>query len=177
MVLVAAAVVEARATMGRVSLEEAAALVRPRDTVLTGFAAGQAAGLLEALGTRRDLEDVVIYGGLLIRPYDLLQNPGVRFVSGFFGPIERMARAAGARVEYLAADFHGLEQLALELRPRVVLAVTSPPDADGWLSFGLHAGVGIAVPLLRSKLDLEIALQGTRGLISDFTFRRVTQVM
>ncbi len=51
-------------------------------------------------------------------------------------------------------------------------------DAKGKdMSFGLHAGVGIAVPLLRSKLDLEIALQGTRGLISDFTFRRVTQVM
>src|SRR4029077_634430 len=26
------------------------------------------------------------------------------------------------------------------LRPRVVLAVTTPPDADGWLSFGTHAG-------------------------------------
>jgi acyl-CoA hydrolase len=124
----------------RLTLEQAAALVRPRDTVLAGFAAGQAAGLLEALGARPDLEEIALYTGLLIRPYALLQNPAVRVVSGFFGPLDRAARAAGARIEYLAADFHGLEQLALRLRPRVVLAVTAPPDADGWLSFGLHAG-------------------------------------
>src|SRR5205823_1212568 len=44
---------------------------------------------------RGDLEDIVLYTGLLQRPYALVQNPGVRVVSGFFGPVERMARAAG----------------------------------------------------------------------------------
>jgi acyl-CoA hydrolase len=96
--------------------------------------------LLEALGQRQDLEEVVVFAGLLAWPYAFLQHPGVRTVSGFFGPIERMARASGARVEYLPADFHGLERLALRLKPRVVVAATTPPDADGWLSFGLHAG-------------------------------------
>ncbi len=124
----------------RLDATGAAACIRPRDTVLCGFVAGQAVGVLEALGERQDLEDVVVYGGLLVRPYAWLANPVVRMVSGFFGPIERMARAAGWRVEYLPADFHGLERLALRLKPRVVLAATSPPDADGWLSFGLHAG-------------------------------------
>jgi len=122
------------------ALAEAAALIRPRDTVLCGFAAGQPVGLLEALGARRDLEEVVLYTGLLIRPYALLQHPAIRVVSGFFGPIERAARAAGAAVEYLPADFHGLERLALDMKPRVVLAVTTPPDADGFLSFGITAG-------------------------------------
>jgi acyl-CoA hydrolase len=51
-----------------------------------------------------------------------------------------MARAAGARVDFLPGDFHGLERLALVHQPRVVLAVTTPPDADGWMSFGTHAG-------------------------------------
>jgi len=122
------------------SLEEAAGLVRTRDTLLCGFAAGQPVGLLEALGTRRDLEDVKLFTGLLIRPFALLQNPAVHLTSGFFGPIERMARAAGVALDYLPADFHGLERLALTTRPRVVLACTAPPDGDGWLSFGVTAG-------------------------------------
>jgi acyl-CoA hydrolase len=124
----------------RLAIGEAVALIQPRDTVLCGFAAGQPVGLLEALGARRDLEEIVLFTGLLIRPYALLQHPGVRVVSGFFGPIDRAARAAGASIEYLPADFHGLERLALRMRPRVVLAVTTPPDAEGWLSFGVTAG-------------------------------------
>jgi len=124
----------------RLELEEAVGLIQPSDTVLCGFAAGQPVGLLEALGARRDLEQVVVFTGLLIRPFAFLQHPAVRVVSGFFGPIERMARDLGARIEYLPADFHGLERLALATKPRVVLAVTSPPDAEGWLSFGVTAG-------------------------------------
>jgi acyl-CoA hydrolase len=124
----------------RLEVAEAARLVRPHDTVLCGFAAGQPVGLLEALGARPDLEEVIVYTGLLIRPFAMLQNPGIRVVSGFFGPIERAARAVGRPIEYLPADFHGLERLALAMKPRVVLAATSPPDADGWLSFGVTAG-------------------------------------
>jgi hypothetical protein len=61
----------------RLELAAAAALIRPRDTLLCGFVAGQPAGLLDAIGTRRDLEDVVLYTGLLLQPYALLQNPGI----------------------------------------------------------------------------------------------------
>jgi len=132
----------------------AARLVRPRDAVIAGFAAGQPVGFLDALGARTDLEDVVLYTGLLLRPYTLLQNPGVRVVSGFFGPIERMARAAGGRVGYLPADFNALERLGLRLKPRVVLAVTSPPDRDGWLSFGLQAGANYR-PFMEAIFDPE----------------------
>ncbi|HYR96537.1 MAG TPA: acetyl-CoA hydrolase/transferase C-terminal domain-containing protein [Candidatus Binatus sp.] len=134
------------------AVDEAARLIQPRDTVLCGFAAGQPVGLLDALGARADLEEVVLYTGLMIRPYALLQNPGVRVVSGFFGPIERAARSLGAPVEYLPADFHGLERLALRMKPRVVLAVTTPPDADGWLSFGVTAGASYR-PFLEAARD------------------------
>ena len=138
----------------KLDLETAARLVLPRDSVLCGFVAGQPVGFLEALGARTDLVDVVLHTGLLTRPFALLQNPGVRVVSGFFGPIERMARASGARVSYLPADFDGLERLALRLKPRVALAVTSPPDREGWLSFGAHAGASFR-PFLEAARDPE----------------------
>jgi acyl-CoA hydrolase len=124
----------------QLDLATAAALIRPRDTVTTGFVSGQAVGILHALGERDDLEDVALVGGILVQPYPFLQKRGVRVVSAFFGPIERLGRSMGARVEFLAVDFHGLERLMLRERPRVVLAVASPPDADGWLSFGTYAG-------------------------------------
>jgi hypothetical protein len=73
--------------------------------LICGFVGGQPVGLLEAIGARTDLEEVVLCSRLLMRPYAFLQNPGVKVVSGFFGPIERMARSAGARVGYLPADF------------------------------------------------------------------------
>ena len=136
----------------------AAALIRPRDALLCGFVAGQPVALLEAIGERSDLEDVVLYCGILGRPYALLRNPGVRVVSGFFGPVERMARAAGGRVSFLPTDFHGLERLTLRLKPRVVLAVTTPPDADGWLSFGAHAGASYRAFLEAARDPARLAI-------------------
>jgi len=135
-----------------ISVVDAAKLIAPRDTVLCGFVSGQPQGILDALGARDDLDDVLLFTGLLAAPYALLQNPKVRVRSGFFGPIERMARAAGARVDFLPGDFHGLERLALEMKPRVVLAVTTPPDADGWLSFGTHAGASYR-PFIEAARD------------------------
>jgi acyl-CoA hydrolase len=138
----------------QLSAVDAAALVRPTDTILTGFAGGQAGEILEAIGARTNLTDVSLYTGLLGAPYRLLLNPGVRVLSGFFGPVERAARAQGCRVEYVAADFHGLEAMALRLKPRVVLAVTTPPDADGWMSFGVHPAA-VYRPFVQAAADPE----------------------
>jgi acyl-CoA hydrolase len=143
-----------RSRENRIDLARAVALVKPRDTLGCGFVAGQPGGFLEALGGRSDLEEVRIYTGLLSAPYSFLKSPKVLVVSGFFGPIERLAREAGARVTYLPADFNGLEYRALRSKPRVVLAVTSPPDGEGWLSFGVHAGA-IYRPFLEAARDPE----------------------
>ena len=136
----------------RLELAEAAGLVRPRDTVACGFAAGEPVGLLDAIGARPDLEDLTILAGLLVHPHAVLGNPAVRVLSGFFGPIERAARAQGARVQYLPVDFHGLERLGLRMRPRVVVAVTSPPDGEGWLSFGVSPAASYR-PFLEAARD------------------------
>src|SRR5262249_61273284 len=119
-----------------VGVAAAAVLVRPRGTVAGGFVSAQPTGLLGAIGARSDLEEVVLYTGLLVEPFAFLTNPGVRLVSFFFGPIERMARTMGGRVEFLAADFHGIERLGPPPKPRVMLAATTPPDAEGWANVG-----------------------------------------
>ena len=99
----------------RLELAEAARLVRPRDTVLSGFAAGQPVGLLDALGARPDLDELVIYTGLLIRPFAMLEHPGIRVVSGFFGPIERALSDTRVEVRRTATpEFH--DRLADEER-------------------------------------------------------------
>lgn len=139
---------------GKLTIDEAVARVRPRDTVASGLATGQAVGLLEALGKRSDLEYVRVYLGLMIAPYSFLLNPKVHVLSGFFGPIEREARSQGLNVEYVCEDFIGLERIALELKPRVVFAQTSMPDADGYLNFGAHAGATFR-PFLEAAADPE----------------------
>lgn len=136
----------------RLEPAEAAALIRPGDTVVCGFANGQPVGLLAAIGERADLTGVTILTGILARPYALLQHPGVRVVSAFFGPMERMAQQMGAPIAFLARDFMGLELLALATKPRVVLGLTSPPDADGWLSFGVSAAASYR-PFLEAARD------------------------
>src|SRR5205807_1062503 len=72
----------------RLELAEAAGLVRPRDTVACGFAAGEPVGLLDAIGARPDLEDLTILAGLLVHPHAVLGNPAVRVLSGFDGLAE-----------------------------------------------------------------------------------------
>jgi len=138
----------------KLSLAEAAALVRPRDMLTCGLAIAQPTGLLEAIGARDDFEDLAILSGLLVRPYAFFQRRGVRVLSGFYGPMERMAQAAGATVDYVPADFGGLERLVLQLKPRIVAAATTPPDAEGWMSFGLHAGAHFT-PFLEAARDPE----------------------
>ncbi len=122
------------------SVEEAAALIRPADILAFGFAIGQPVGILEALGKRQDIENVVLYCGLLSRPFAWLDNPAFHVRSAFYGPIERASADLRCDLQFLAAGFRGLERLALRLRPRVVLARTTPPDSQGWLSFGIHSG-------------------------------------
>jgi acyl-CoA hydrolase len=122
------------------SLDEAAALIQPADTIAVPIATGQPTALLNALGKRDDFTELLVFSALFIQPYALLQKPGVRVVSGFFGPIERMLKNAGARIDYLPADFLGWERYARLVPPRVMASAVAPMDDQGFLNFGLHAG-------------------------------------
>ena len=122
------------------SLRAAVDLLRPDDTVAAPIAGGQPASFLTALAERSDWSGLTLFSGLLIAPYPVLMDPHVRLISGFYGPIERMVRSMGGRVDYLPADFIGWERYALLARPRVVVSALSPMDEHGYLSFGVHAG-------------------------------------
>ncbi len=110
------------------------------DTLAVPIATGQPAAFLSALGERDDWRNLVLFGGLLTEPYSLLQRPGVRFISGFFGPVERMMQAAGAAIDYLPADFLGWDRYARLAAPRAVATAVAPMDERGFFSLGLHSG-------------------------------------
>jgi acyl-CoA hydrolase len=124
----------------RCSARAAADLLRPDDRLVIPILTGQPAAFLAALGERRDWRDLIIFGGLLTEPHGVLQQPGVRYISGFYGPIERMMLAAGTSIDYLPADFLGYERYARLVKPRVVASAVSPVDERGFFSFGLHSG-------------------------------------
>jgi len=122
------------------SVREVVDLIGVSDVIAAPIATGQPSALLSGLAERTDWRDLTIFSGLLIEPYSVLQQPGVRLISGFYGPIERMMKAAGSRIDYLPADFLGWERFARLAGPQIVISALAPMDDDGFLSFGLHAG-------------------------------------
>jgi len=121
-------------------VRDAVNLIQPGDVIAAPILTGQPAAFLSALAQRTDYRNLTLFTGLMIEPYAVVQQPGVRVVSGFYGPIERMLKAAGANLHYLPADFLGWERYARQLRPRVMVSALAPMDEFGFLSFGLHAG-------------------------------------
>jgi acyl-CoA hydrolase len=136
------------------SPEDAAARLEPRDTLGIPLGPGQPPAFLEALGRRKDWEDLRVYGALLAVATELFSHPGVHYLSGFFGPIERMLRDSGAHIGFTPADFRRFAPLLEEQAPRVMATVAAPPAADGWCSLSLHAG-GTAGELHRAGADPE----------------------
>ena len=77
------------------------------------------------------------------RPLPLFSRPGVRYVSGSFGPAERALVESGARIEFVPADFRRFVTVAEQFAPRIVATCATPPDAEGWMSLSLHAGATV----------------------------------
>ena len=113
------------------------------DTLGMPLGPGQPSDFLEALGRRTDWEDLRIYGALLTVLSDVFNHPNVRYLSGFFGPLDRMLRDRGANVGFAPADFRRFVPILEEQRPRVMCTAASRPDADGWCSLSLHAGASV----------------------------------
>ncbi len=130
--------------MPTLTAAEAAALVRPTDTIGLPLGPAQPTRVLEALGTRDDWQDLRIFGALVTVLTDLFNHPNVHYLSGFFGPLERLLRDSGANIGFAPADFRRFVALLADISPRVMTTAASPPDADGYCSLSLHAGASVA---------------------------------
>lgn len=124
--------------------EEAAARLTTADSLGIPLGPGQPPAFLRALGERTDWTDLRVYGALLAVGTELFSRPGVHYLSGFFGPLERALRDSGADIGFTPADFRRFGPLLQRQAPRVMTTVAAPPDADGWCSLSLHAGGTIA---------------------------------
>jgi acyl-CoA hydrolase len=120
--------------------QQAAARLDPEDTLGMPLGPGQPPAFLRALGEREDWTDLRVYGALLAVGTELFSRPGVHYLSGFYGPLERALRDSGADIEFTPADFRRFGPLLQAQSPRVMTSVATPPDADGWCSLSLHAG-------------------------------------
>jgi acyl-CoA hydrolase len=127
-----------------VGAEDAAAQLRATDSLGIPLGTGQPQAFLEALGRRTDWEDLRIYGALLTVLSDLFSHPNVHYLSGFFGPIERLLRDGGSNISFAPADFRRFIPMLEAQAPRVMCTAVAPPDADGWCSLSLHAGASVA---------------------------------
>jgi acyl-CoA hydrolase len=122
------------------SIEEAAHLIRPADSLAVPLGPGQPAAFLQALGKRDDFEKLRVFGALFTALYPLFAKPGVSLRSGFFGPAERALRAAGHDVQFVPGDFRRFSSMVDDLSPRVIATAVAPPDEQGRFSLSLHAG-------------------------------------
>jgi acyl-CoA hydrolase len=132
--------------------EQAAARLKTSDTLGMPLGPGQPPAFLRALGEREDWTDLRVYGALLAVLTELFSRQGVHYLSGFYGPLERGLRDAGANIGFAPADFRRFGPLLERQSPRVMTTVATPPDADGWCSLSLHAG-GTIGELRRAGAD------------------------
>jgi acyl-CoA hydrolase len=123
---------------------DAVAEIRAVDTVGMPLGPGQPVALIEALGGRTDWEDLRLYGALLTVLSDVFTHPNVHYLSGFFGPLERMLRDGGANLGFAPADFRRFTPILEAQAPRVMVTAAALPDDDGWCSLSLHAGASVA---------------------------------
>ncbi len=127
----------------KLNADEAASRLNPVDTLGIPLGPGQPPAFLEALGRRTDWQDLRVYGALLTVLSDLFSHRGVHYLSGFFGPLERMLRDAGSNIGFAPADFRRFIPLLSEQDPRVMCTTIAPPDSEGWCSLSLHAGASV----------------------------------
>jgi acyl-CoA hydrolase len=122
------------------SPEEAATFVRARDTIGFGLGPGNPDAFLTALGERDDWENLVFGGALLLGYYTVFTRTGVSYMSGFFGPAERVLLAEGHEVELVPGGFRQFAPILSRFSPRIMTAQAAPPDEQGRLNLSLHFG-------------------------------------
>jgi acyl-CoA hydrolase len=120
--------------------DEAAALIRPRDSIGFGLGPANPDAFFTALGSRDDWEDLTFGGALLLGFYTVLAHPNVSYRCGFFGPAERILLAQGANIELVPGAFRQFAPILRRYAPRVMAVQAAPPDDVGMVNLSLHLG-------------------------------------
>ena len=129
-----------RMSTRELSPDDAAALLRPRDSVGFGLITATPKALFGALSRRADWDDLTICGGLTLGQYDLFTHPNVHYRCQFFGGADRAYRARGGDVQYVPSFFRHYGLMMQRLGIRVMLLAGSLPDANGDISTSLYNG-------------------------------------
>jgi len=157
---------------------EAADLLRTTDSIGLPLGPGQPPTLIHALGARTDWASLEVLCAMLVDFYELPNRSGVRTLSTFFGPAERVYRDAGADIHYIPADYRRFARVYEDRRPRVMATMAAPPDANGYASLSLHAGATVeelhragADPDRVLMVEVSEAFPTTLGLSDDHPHR------
>ena len=97
--------------------DEAAALLRPDDTLGDPARPGPAARLPGGARRRDDWTDLRIGGALLLAWSEAYTHPNVHLLSGFFGPLERALRDQGANIGFTPGRLPALRAAARAAAP------------------------------------------------------------
>jgi acyl-CoA hydrolase len=158
------------------SPEEAAALIRPVDSIGFGLGPANPDAFFTALGKRDDWENLIFGGALLLGYYSVLAHPQVSYRCGFFGPAERILLAQGANVELVPGAFRQFAPILRRYAPRVMTAQAAPPDADGMINLSLHLGATYDELVMAGRdpdrllvIEINPKLPRTRSLPPRFT--------
>jgi acyl-CoA hydrolase len=126
-------------TAREMTVDEAVALFRPRDTAGFGIISGTPVALLRALAKRADWEDLTFSGGLSLAPPDVFLLPNVHYRVSFYGGVERQLASRGADVAHVPSFFRHYGLLIQHLNARVMMAPVSMPE-NGRVSLSLYNG-------------------------------------
>jgi len=121
--------------------EKAVEAVHSGDRVFVGFASNTAYTLMDALWRRRnEVEDVTLLSSNGLKSCKLYngdEKNSFRICTPFTGVGERAAAAHGRPLEYTSYHLSQVDLWMREIgRPRVAFLMVSPPDREGYMSFG-----------------------------------------
>ena len=138
----------------RVSADEAVSSIVSGSNIMISGANSAPPDLVSALCRRyEELENVTIWSGLLMYPFEFLNNKykgHLNFVTCFFGPLERML-SGQVNMENFFFHFSDMEEaIKTTARPELVLMEVSPPDNRGFMCLG-PAGI------MQGRLMIECA--------------------
>lgn len=124
-----------------VSVEEAAAVIQSNDRVWYPPCGGAPVDLINAITRRADqLENVTMLTALALYPFEYFKKEykgKIGHHTTFMGPYERKMFAEG-NIEITSYQFAATDWLtANRIKPTVFIVDVSPPDENGYMSYGV----------------------------------------